>query len=196
MEGFSADGDSRLLSSMLHYTKLNMLNDQNDVDPNSERHKSFLCLQDTVHLGTKLRNRLLVSSILLALGNKLISLSHLKLLINNVTKAEHGLVMKDICPDDRQNFKSLEKMMQKRIYDALSRNIIGSEGTIMYLKLCANITSSLIDDQLKPEERIFKLTYAAFFMRAWRIWIRSSNLSVDVMVLTISLVEMPIHALN
>lgn len=179
MEGFSSDGDPRLLSSMLYYTKQNLLKDQNGDIPDFVRHISLLCLQDIIHLLTKLRNRLLLASIHLPLGNKLISLSHLKLLINNVSKSTHGLVMKDICPDDRQNFNSLERMMTQRVYDALSENIVGSEGTVMYLKLCEVIASSLIDETLKPEERIFKLTYAAFFFRIWRKWLQKSNLSVE-----------------
>lgn len=176
VEGYSSDGDVKLLSTMEYHTKLNMLA---DIELTPDRHSALLCLQDTVHMGTKLRNRLLAICIALILGNRLISLSHLKLLINNVDKAIHGLVMKDICPDDRQNFKSLQKMMQQRVYDSLSDNVVGSEGTVMYLKLCEMVTSSLIDDALKPEERIYKLTYAAYFCRAWRKWLQNSNLSVD-----------------
>lgn len=81
----------------------------------------FHCLQDTVHIGTKLRNRLLVISILLPLEFWIITISHLKWLINNISKEIHGLVYSDICPDDRMNFGSLQKMMHQRVLDALRR---------------------------------------------------------------------------
>lgn len=74
--------------------------------------KRTLCFQDTVHIGTKFRNRLLAAPITITLGNSVVSLSHLKILLNNVPKDIHGLTMKDICPDDHQNYGSLEKMMK------------------------------------------------------------------------------------
>lgn len=144
MVGFSGDGDNRLLKSMQHYTEL----DAAVTKVVELESKTFCCLQDTVHIGTKLRNRMLALHILLVFGSALISLTHLKLLINNVPKEVHGLVMKDICPDDRQNFRSLEKMMKPRVIEALKKYVVGSQGTQMYLKLCAEITSSLIQDDM------------------------------------------------
>lgn len=47
-------------------------------------------IQDTTHIGTKLRNFLLKASVLLPFGNKAISSSHLKLLIEKVPKDIHG----------------------------------------------------------------------------------------------------------
>lgn len=128
--------------------------------------KTVCCIQDTVHVGTKLRNRLLVPSILLPLGNRLISVTHLKLIINNAPKEDHGLVMKDICPDDRQNFGSLEKIMAQRVSDALKTHVRGCEGTLVYIKLCANITSSLCDDNIQPLDRIYRIWFATYFLRA------------------------------
>lgn len=172
MIGFSADGDTRLLSSMGHFTL------QNELNIDSSATNSFLCLQDTVHIGTKLRNRLLAASIHLPLGSSIISISHLKLLINRVSKEEHGLVMYDICPEDRQNFGSLQKIMQQRVLDGLMKQIVGSAGTVKYIKLCADITSSLVEEDLKPEDRIFRLCYSQFFVRAWRTWLLQHNFSL------------------
>lgn len=175
MLGWSADGDSRLLSSMQYYTELNVAATQII----KFKLKTFYCLQDTVHIGTELRNRLLAFSNLLVFGSALISLSHLKLLINNVPKEVHGLVMKDICPDDRQNYNSLEKMMQARVLEALTKYVIGSEGTQIYLKLCTEITSSLIQDDLLPTERIYRLWHATFVLRAWKIWLEENKLELS-----------------
>lgn len=176
--GFSADGDARLLSSMLHYTKLNAFDFTNDAaSTETFEEPTLCCLQDTVHIGTKLRNRLLIASIVLVLGQLLISVTHLKILINDVPKEVHGLTINDICPDDRQNYGSLEKIMQSRVLDALAEHVVGSEGTILYLELCAKVTSSLCDDDLDPLERIYRLEFAKFVFRAWRKWILKEGAS-------------------
>lgn len=101
-------------------------------------------IQDTTHIGTKLRNLLLKPSVLLPFGNSAISLAHLKLLIKNVPKDIHGLTRTDISPDDRQNYKSLEKIMEKRVIDALSKYVVGSEATTTFLIICKYITSSFL----------------------------------------------------
>lgn len=49
--------------------------------------------QDTIHTVLKLRNRLLKASILMPMGYKQVTVTHLKLLINNTSKDIHGLVL-------------------------------------------------------------------------------------------------------
>lgn len=106
MAGFSGDGDARILASMRYNSNLNAAINENEwfgiIDP------TICFLQDIVHIGTKLRNRFLDSVIFLSIGKKVASVAHLKMLINCVPKAVHGLVYSDICPDDRQNYGSLE----------------------------------------------------------------------------------------
>lgn len=132
-------------------------------------------MQDVVHIGTKLRNRLLKPSIVLLFGKKIASISHLKILLNTVSKDVHGLVYSDICPDDRQNYGSLQKIMQPKVRQALFDHVIGSEGTIEYIRLCHEITSSLYDNDLPPLERIFRIWRATFFLRACRLFLVRSN---------------------
>lgn len=176
IEGFSADGDARLLKCMRHNTNFaEQFDAVNDFLPNSAIAHKACCMQDTEHLGTKDRNRILKPSILLPMGTKAVSSSHLKMLIDTVPKSVHGLTIKDICPSDRQNFRSLEKVMQQKVYEALQKHIIDSEGTIMYFKICENMISSVIDDHLLPLERIQRIWHATFFMRAWRIWLSTSS---------------------
>lgn len=171
VEGFSSDADSRLLSAMLEHTPISNGNTEAE-----DKALAGICFtQGTVHIGTKWRIRLLSASILLPIGKALISISHLKQLINNVEKAEHGIVMKDICPDDRQNYASLEKIMQPRVLDSLSKHVVGSDGTVMYLKLCEKITSSMTAEDLSPLERIYKIWYATYFLRIWRKWLEKSE---------------------
>lgn len=171
--GISADGDWRLLNGMLHHTNLNTIGGDSSSIPTIQDEIFFL--QDIVHILTKMRNRLLKASVLLPLGSKLISVAHLKILINEVEKAETGLVLSDICPDDRQNYRSLEKVMERRVTDSLSKYVVGSHGTIMFINICRSIQMSLYNDSVSPLVRISKIWEATFFLRAWRKWLQDTN---------------------
>lgn len=136
--GFSSDGDSRLLKAMRTETHLGI----SQVCSNSNS-KLILnwpwfnaiyidngFVQDTIHIATKLRNRLLKPSILLPFGNKLISVSHLKILINIVSKDKHLLSLSDIEPKDKMNFESANKISQEYVQKLLLNHIPDSEGTV------------------------------------------------------------------
>lgn len=154
---------------MLFNSELNLVTDRNH---HFDHVDAIVCfLQDKVHIGTKLRNRLLNTSAVLLIGNKITSISHLKMLINTVSKDIHGLVYSDICPDDRQNFGSLQKIIQPKVTAALTKHIVDSEGTIEYIRICQEIISSLYDDDLPPLERIFLIWRSTFFLRACRLFI-------------------------
>lgn len=128
-------------------------------------------IQDPIHVLTKLRNRLLKDSVLLPIGCKQITVSHLKILIDTESKQKHGLVYSDICPKDRQNYKSLEKCYQDRVLDCLLEHVIGSEGTVVYLDLCKKIGLAFTDSHLTPLKRILYAWYVVFLLRIWRSWI-------------------------
>lgn len=133
------------------------------------------CTQDTIHAGTKLRNRFLNSSIVLRMGKNVATAFHISMLIDAVSKEIHGLVLSDIYTQDRQNFRSLEKIMDQRVLDALIGNIADSEATIMFLTLCKYITSSYEDPDLQPIDRVYRLWFAVYFLRCWRLWIKSKK---------------------
>lgn len=133
--------------------------------------QEFICVQDTIHIGTKLRNRLLNSSIVLYIGNKIISIAHINKLIEIVSKEVHGLMKTDVFPEDRQNYKSLEKIMESRVLEALEKYVVDSEATIAYLTMCKLITSSYLDVTLTALERIYNIWYALYFFRCWRKWL-------------------------
>lgn len=172
--GVSSDGDWRPLNSMRYKTKFD-INPLLEIEYSSLSNNDWCYVQDTTHIGTKLRNRLLKASILLPFGNKIISLSHLKMLLDTVPKDKHGLVYKDISPDDRQNYASLEKIMEERVLQALKQNVFDSEATIIFLKICKWVTSSYLDVNLQPRERIYYIWHAVFVLRFWRNWILSSS---------------------
>lgn len=135
----------------------------------------LLCVQDSIHIGTKMRNRLLNSSIILYMGNKIVSIVHVIILLEKVLKEIHGLTYYDIVPEDRQNYSSLQKLMETRVIEALEQNVAHSETTVMYLKLCKQITSSYLDDNLEPLDRIYSIWHALYFLRCWRLWIKSRD---------------------
>lgn len=179
MLGFSSDGDTRLLRSM----KVNLKHPKNslsEMELNSFIDSDDNCqtpsyIQDATHIGTKLRNRLLKPSVLLPMGNKQVSVSHLKMLMNTVRKDIHGLVYSDISPDDRMNFKSLEKVMKERVINTLRENIPDSEATIQYINICKQVTSCSLDADMLPIKRIHSIWEALFFLRIWRYWLQSKR---------------------
>lgn len=88
----------------------------------------------------------------------------------------HGLVLLDISPDDRQNYKSLEKVMEDRVINSLKKYVIGSEATIAYIIICKNVTSSFLDTELDPIERIYRIWNAVFLLRIWNSFIKKSEM--------------------
>lgn len=171
--GFSTDGDVRPLNCMKCKTEsiTQTIADEKSLFLSTPEKKTCYA-QDHIHNGTKARNRILKPGIVLPMGKKIVSVSHLRVLINRVPKEIHGLVLGDICPDDRQNFGSLEKIAQPRVLKALAESVIDSEATIMYLTICREIYSAFIDVKLEPLERVYNIFHATYFLRAWRTWIQ------------------------
>lgn len=171
--GFSSDGDSRLLQCMKCKTPtITQRNTDEELLFQITNEKSVLHIQDHDHNGTKFRNRLLKAGIIMPMGNRIVSVSHLKVLINNHSKDKHALVMSDVCPDDRQNVRSLEKIMDPRVLIALEDFVIIGEATTMYLKICSEIVSAFKNVELQPMQRIFHMFHATYFIRAWKTWLQ------------------------
>lgn len=142
--------------------------------------KSILHIQDHDHNGTKFRNRILKAGIVLPMGDKMVNIAHLKMLINDFSKDKHGLVMGDVCPDDRQNVKSLSKIIEPRVITALKNHVIESEGTSMYLSICSEVIAAFKNVDLQPCERVYHIFHAAYFIRAWKMWLRQSGTRVFI----------------
>lgn len=142
---------------------------------NDPLRSSLAFLQDVVHSALKFRNRLLTPGIILPMGNNVASVAHLKMLIHKIGKGDHGLVMKDVCADDRQNYDALKKIMKPEVSEALAKHIIDSNATVMYIKLCFEISSSLYEDNVSPLDRIYRIWHANFFLRAWRNWLQKTE---------------------
>lgn len=132
-------------------------------------------VQDLIHVETKLRNRLLKASVHLPIGSTQVSVGHLKILIDTVSKEIHGLVQSDICPQDRQNFRSLQKCFDERVLNALKMYVPGSEGTVAYMQICREMYTAFTDPDLRPIERLRRMWRSTYFIRAWRRWILNTQ---------------------
>lgn len=121
--GVSTDGDSRCLKAMKIQTGIgNSFNDSDNIFKNQDWYAadfdaSFVCIQDPIHIATKLRNRLLKPSIFLQMGKTLVSKTHLLTLIQTVPKDVHMLCESLIQPKDRQNYQSAFKTTRSQITD-------------------------------------------------------------------------------
>lgn len=140
-----------------HIDILNNINEQT-----FEQSPNFV--QDTIHILTKLRNRLVNPSIVLKIGSKIATPLHLKVLVDNVAKDIHALVSSDIYSYDRQNYKSVQKIMENRVLEALKNNVAESEATIIYLELCKHIEKSYIQDNIPAIDRVYSIWYCVFFL--------------------------------
>lgn len=156
--GISSDGDTRLLCAM----KFEMLK------PNG-----IPVVQDTIHLGGKLRNKMLNSD--MRIGKYTVSVDHLKSLVTNIQKSVHGLIQNDVCPVDRMDFQPYLKITDDRVLTALQEHVVGSNGTVQYLKMCKKLTSSFLDYNAKPLDRIFNMYHGVFFFRIWKKYTNSSE---------------------
>lgn len=162
MAGWSSDGDPKLLAAMC-------------AKMCTTAYGSFIVTQDGDHLGNKFRNRTLKLNIHLPMGVFDVSIIHLQQLVKNVQKSVHGLSQIDVCPIDRMNVDSFQKIISDRVLEALRVHIEKSDATIQYLKIARDITSSFLLHDLSPKERIFRMWHGVYFLRIWRQFILSSK---------------------
>lgn len=159
--GWSSDGDTRCLRAMLIRSGLPCVA-SNAPRSWQEWFNAFfkpdmICVQDTHHITSKFRNRLYDHTAVIALGNYIVSKSHLQILIDNVSKDKHLLVPSDLRPYDKMNFKPVLKIMNPAVRSLLKEHVAASLGTSIYLGLMENIYKSYEDDNLEPLERVYKL---------------------------------------
>ena len=195
--GFSSDADPKYMKAMklvLGFFSLMpnvMISDREEAFNISIPHnwywfflrsrQLFLCLQDPIHVCTKLRNRLLSSTADLCIGNQQVSLTFLTEMISTQSKVKHGLVKSDIYPRDRQNFASCQKISTDDVLSELEF-VQGSAATQLYLKMIRSIIVAYIDKSTVLTERIYHAWYSVFICRLWWSWllIQSEKDSVAV----------------
>lgn len=183
--GISSDGDTRLLKAMRLKMSLGTeIPNFDAVGCDSIRGfhatllPNFICTQDTVHIGTKLRSRLLKHSIILPLGDFFVTSGHLQVLIDKISKDKHLLSQSDLSPKDKMNFASVVKIYDPKIWALLEEYAAGSEGTRQYLKLIYYVLNSFLSVSISIVDRIYYLWYCVFFLRLWRSWLQTTDYSV------------------
>jgi hypothetical protein len=126
--GFSHDCDSRYLHAMrtsLGFFASFAYDDHTDlfeIDLLStwswffmQHEQLYVYFQDTTHICTKLRSRLLSETTHLLLGDQLINIEPLLYMIDNYSKLDHSLVRSDVNPKDRQNYRSAAKISSDNV---------------------------------------------------------------------------------
>lgn len=94
--GFSSDGDTRLLKAI----QIKAYSQTKELQNSCSYY-----IQDTVHIGTKLRTRFLKQNNLMQIGDYIISVSHLHEITNRFTKDKHLLTTTDLNFYDKMNFR-------------------------------------------------------------------------------------------
>lgn len=177
IHNIASDGDSRPLKAMKHLSRIGQPNDSY-FDCEWFSCGSFVettFTQDLFHILTKLRNLLLKCSRIIPVGNKIVSSTHLKYLIENVSKDKHMLTGYDIEPKDRQNVTSAEKICSKNVMECLSKYVPGSEATVIFLRAMRYACEAFSESNIGSSQRIYYMWYTVFFFRAWRSWIVQSE---------------------
>lgn len=177
--GFSSDGDTRLLKTMRIFSKFLRPAEEQDwqwFDMNLN--EGDLCVQDTVHIATKLRTRLLNKLVILQIGDYRASVSDLEDVIQKASKDKHLLTLSDLRPDDKMNFKAAEKMSSQLVENVLTEMVDNSQGTVAFLKLIRFILQAYLNKDETIRTRVYNMWYCVFFLRIWRYWLHENNLSV------------------
>lgn len=167
--GVSSDSDIRYNSVMRKNMKLGEKNPNFPEWFNCRsdlRDLRYVPDQDMVHIGTKIRNRILDHD--LKFGQNVISISHILALLRSVPKPEHRLTENIVRTNDRQNFDSVLQICEIKIIKLIETNVKCSQGTVFYLKVLSSILRSYLDPTLSPLERIRHIWFSNFMLRIWR----------------------------
>ncbi|CAF1524742.1 unnamed protein product [Adineta ricciae] len=125
----------------------------------------FLCMQDGIHLITKIRNRLLSSTAKLCMNGHDIGVNYLLHILENYSKIEHNLVKTDVIPHDRQNYSSCVKITSDDVLNLL--NQIDAKATYAYLYVLKLLILTYVKSNTSIKDRLLFGWTAVFFYRMW-----------------------------
>ncbi|CAF4339832.1 unnamed protein product [Rotaria sp. Silwood2] len=135
------------------------------------RRQLLLFLQDATHLATKWRNRLLSDIADLTIGNKKANMIHLENIVKTYNnKFDHGLVMSDFDPSDRQNYRSCEKISSNEALAILESNH-DAYATFLHIKLLRYIIDAFINKSTLIRDRLYFAWTIVFVCRLWKAWL-------------------------
>lgn len=193
----SSDSDPRYNSVMRTAINLGITNNDYPIWFNIRSDVNYIPVQDTVHIGTKLRNRLLNKN--LKFGVHVVTADHLMALVQTVSKIEHNLTEKIVKTSDRMNFDSVLAICEDKVVSLVETKIENSEGTVFYLRIISNVLKSFLDPRLSAVERIRYIWVSTFLLRIWRKFIQENKFqNLDDHFITLNsyiCVEINAHAL-
>lgn len=170
----ASDSDPKYSSAMMKNSGLG--NSSNGFSMNG----IFMCgnqlkppfyVQDTPHVGTKMRNfflQTIKNPQKLRMGNYYIQQGHLNELMNMFPKDIHHLTATALNPVDRMNFDSVLKICDDRVISLLRNDVKDSEATVIYLQMMSDVINAFMDRSLLPSDRLRKVWNAVFLVRIWR----------------------------
>lgn len=168
---FSSDSDPKFNSVMRQHLKLGQ---KTTISPNLpeyfnadfDTNHEYVPVQDTVHIGGKLRNRIINKT--LKFGEYDITINHVMALTEMFSKDKHKLSPTTVKPTDRMDFDTVLKICDENVISLLSH-----VDTILYLQMTSKILRSFLDLRLTPLERVRYIWFANFILRIWKEDIQS-----------------------
>lgn len=127
---------------------------------NEKNELETVFVQDSTHIGTKLRNLLLKTiknEKKLKLGKYFIKQSHLRYLVDNFSKDQHNLTRSTLNPIGKQNFCSVKRICSDQVIKLLQNNVRDSHGTVKFLEIMKCVIDSYMDKDLLPLDRVYKI---------------------------------------
>ena len=85
-----------------------------------------------MHLGVKLKARLLTLSQLLPMGKHSAVASHLHLVQTTFNKEQHNLRFKDLNHNNRQNFEAVNRIINTNVLSLLDHFLMQKEQSVTY----------------------------------------------------------------
>ena len=131
-------------------------------------------IQDVVHIGVKLKARLLKPSIKLPMGQFLASSGHLHMVRDALSKDVHGIRAIDLSHKDKQNYEAVLRITSNSTLASLAK-LYDAYGTFIYLTILRCTIDSYFDKKIELIVRIEKAWTPVFFYRYWRAWILKST---------------------
>lgn len=169
----SSDSDPRYNAAMRQLSKLGQKCSAYELFSCDYMSQGPFYVQDTVHIGTKLRNfilRTILNELKLPFGKYFINWNHLNILLKNFAKDTHQLTASVLNPVDRQNFSSVLRMCHPRVIEML-KNVKCSDATSLFLQIMNDIIESFMNQNLTALQRVRKIWYSLFMIRIWRHYI-------------------------
>lgn len=166
----STDGDSRYFAAMKSLVNFGEVSTVYQLICPINISGCLLFIQDLAHKINNMRNRFYNLSVDMRMGNYLVSVNHLFLLLEKVSKNVHLLCASDLNNEDRMNFKVIYKITTNEILQNLFENVANSAGTIEFLRIMRFLLDAFMEEKLSVQQRISQAFYSLTFLRIWRYY--------------------------